>query len=155
MSKLSLIFSACLLILSIARSEASTVDVSGTYSGGANNGSFTGSFTITGSVFTAGDVLFKATTGTDFGELNVFGSGSSTSIGLGNSGGTLFAGFNLMPPGTTVSDLLAAGSASFSGGIVSVPGETPLANLNGTAMTPIPAALPLFATGIGAIGLIG
>jgi hypothetical protein len=97
--------------------------------------------------------LFKATTGTDFGELNVFGSGSSTSIGLGNSGGTLFAGFNFATP---VSTLLASGSADFDGGIVSVPGERGLASLAGTAvLTPLPAALPLFATGIGGLGLLG
>jgi hypothetical protein len=45
-----------------------------------------------------------------------------------------------------------------TGWVAGLPGSSPLALISGTATvssTPLPAALPLFATGLGALGLLG
>jgi hypothetical protein len=72
----------CLLILTITQSQATIVAVSGTYTAlsSTDTGSFTGTLTITGGAFSAGDILTTPTTGQNLGELNVFDAGDDTFI---------------------------------------------------------------------------
>ena len=147
------IVAACALLFSITGSEASIFDVSGTYTNvlgaPAATGTFSGTITITGSVYSGGDVTTVPTTGTNFGEFKNFLGGDTIDLTLGNTVTTNVMGLFLPPASSLV------GSASFTG-LITTEEDDLLANVAGTATpTPLPTALPLFATGLGGLGLLG
>jgi len=153
------ILAACALLFSITRSEASIVDVSGTYGGFGSTGTFSGQLTVTGGLYTGGDVTTMPTAGTNFGEfkfaINIPLLASFIDLANLSIHPTAILALSLPTP-VNLPGAITGGI--FSGdGDTSVPGDTELANLtSGTATpTPLPATIPLFATGVGGLGLLG
>jgi hypothetical protein len=170
-SKLSVALAAtgCALALSIGVAKANTTfEVSGTYDAFDSSknafdipATFMGTITASSTAFIGGDVTTSGAGA--LGTFNTFLAESASvpaSIVLGGSQGDLSLLFSL-----SLSQLIAAGGGPIEGGsntgsCIQSPGLLCDAaqNFTGNAslsQTPLPAAFPLFATGVGILGFTG
>ena len=159
-SKLTGLMALVSLVLALSGGAASAVTFDWSTSGPSGSGTFTATYD-SGVQYT-----ITAITGT-------FDGGTITSLigpglGLGNNDNLLFAPASALPTGTEQLDILGVafvaggqGHTIFSNGSIYLDefcsGGTSCVDFPTftASITPLPAALPLFATGIGAMGLLG
>jgi|SRR5262245_51918784 len=160
-----------LLLFGPLAAQANTVDASYTISGSAGNWLYDFSFTnnIGGTNNIYAVVLTMPNTTTIAGSPTSWGQGSFTPIEWCYASNCGYFGGTNLAPGDTLSGFLVRDTAvtplSSIGWAVYAEGGTYFGsdNINnyynpgfaGTMVTPLPAALPLFATGLGALGLLG
>jgi hypothetical protein len=154
------ILAACTLLGAPASANASTLEVftvSGTitFAGVAITSTFSGTFDYNGGVFSNFDITATRTFGGATELFDVNNNSSNSSINALSSSHP--GDFLTLLPATTLDLIAPGGSTTFSGtGCVLNPGcggEAAAGSLRASAV-PLPASLPLFAGGLGAMALL-
>jgi hypothetical protein len=163
------------VVLPFGASHANTVDVSYTVSG--SPGDWTYDFSITNNIGGTNDIYALEITPSSSSSETIIGSPSGWGIGTFTpiewcfSSNCGFTGATNLAPGQTLSGflvqdtsltpitsadwLVAAEGGTYTGPDNTNPNNPSNPTFIGTASTPLPAALPLFATGLGGLGLLG
>jgi hypothetical protein len=163
--KSTLAAAACALAFGIGAANASTFDVSGTFSDGTTIGGFIAIDVSAGTV-TSEDIT---TSRTGVGPFTATPSVVGSSPIILEFGDTNSDELDLLLPVSTLVGYAGGALCTFSASLEGVCTDqaTNLRNLPGAfslslnsgsltpVATPLPAALPLFATGIGGLGLLG
>jgi hypothetical protein len=142
-------------VYNINPSNASATTFATSPTGSAGDLAFAGSTLYEAGVGPTGaDDLVNVTTGTDIGAFHLGATLFGNVFGLADDGTTMYAVAGTQVFSVNLSNASLTLLFDYGGGVLGAANGTAFVNEN-TSATPIPAALPLFATGIGGLGLLG